>query len=68
MSKEIQRNPTRSVRVGSAMIGREHDIPVQTMTATHTQEIEETLSQIADMLGAGADTVSYTHLTLPTKA
>ena len=50
MSKEIQRNPTRSVRVGSAMIGREHDIPVQTMTATHTQEIEETLSQIADML------------------
>ena len=57
MSKEIQRNPTRSVRVGSAMIGREHDIPVQTMTATHTQEIEETLSQIADMLGAGADIV-----------
>ena len=40
MSKEIQRNPTRAVRVGSAMIGREHDIPVQTMTATHTQEIE----------------------------
>ena len=57
MSKEIQRNPTRSVRVGSVQIGSEHGIPVQTMTATHTQEIDETLSQIADMQGAGADII-----------
>ena len=57
MSKQIQRNPTRSVRVGSVQIGSEHGIPVQTMTATHTQEIDETLSQIADMREAGADIV-----------
>ena len=57
MAKDIQRNPTRSVRVGSVLIGQEHDIPVQTMTATHTQEIDETLSQIADMLSAGADII-----------
>ena len=57
MAKDIQRNPTRSVRVGSVLIGQEHDNPVQTMTATHTQEIDETLSQIADMLSAGADII-----------
>jgi (E)-4-hydroxy-3-methylbut-2-enyl-diphosphate synthase len=57
MSREIQRNPTRSVRVGSVGIGSEHGIPVQTMTATHTQEVDETLSQIADMKEAGADII-----------
>jgi len=37
------------VPVGSTVIGDGNPIPVQSMTATHTQDVAETLAQIADL-------------------
>jgi (E)-4-hydroxy-3-methylbut-2-enyl-diphosphate synthase len=54
---KIQRNPTRSVRIGSISIGAEHPIAVQSMTATHTQDIDATVRQVRDLERAGADVV-----------
>lgn len=53
----IQRNPTRSVRIGSIHIGAAHDIAVQSMTATHTQNIDDTVAQVNALHAAGADVV-----------
>lgn len=53
----IQRNPTRSVRIGSMEIGSGHPIAVQSMTATHTQNVDATVEQVNALLAAGADVV-----------
>ena len=57
MSIEIRRNPTRSVRIGSIEIGAGHPIAVQSMTATHTQDIAATVEQVNSLHAAGADVV-----------
>jgi (E)-4-hydroxy-3-methylbut-2-enyl-diphosphate synthase len=54
---EIQRNPTRPVRIGSTTIGNGQPIAVQSMTATRTQDIDATVSQINALGAAGADVV-----------
>lgn len=54
---ELRRNPTRSVKIGSATIGSGHPIAVQSMTATHTQDIDATVAQIEDLFAAGADVI-----------
>lgn len=54
---EIQRNPTRSVRIGSVTIGAGEPIAVQSMTATHTQDIDATVAQVNSLHAAGADVV-----------
>ncbi|MEC8553829.1 MAG: (E)-4-hydroxy-3-methylbut-2-enyl-diphosphate synthase [Planctomycetota bacterium] len=53
----IQRNPSRSVRIGSISVGAEHPIAIQSMTATHTQDIDATVAQVNDLHAAGADVV-----------
>lgn len=53
----IVRNPTRTVRIGSISIGAGHPIAVQSMTATHTQNIDATVEQINALHAAGADVV-----------
>lgn len=53
----IQRQPTRSVRIGRITIGAGHPIAVQSMTATHTQDIDATVAQIQSILAAGADVI-----------
>ncbi len=53
----IQRNPTRSVRIGSILVGAGHPIAVQSMTATHTQDIDATVTQVNALHQAGADVV-----------
>lgn len=53
----IQRNPSRSVRIGSIHIGAQHPIAVQSMTATHTQNIDATVAQVNALHAAGADVV-----------
>jgi (E)-4-hydroxy-3-methylbut-2-enyl-diphosphate synthase len=53
----ILRNPTRAVRIGSATIGGGHPIAVQSMTATHTQDIDATVTQVNALHEAGADVV-----------
>jgi (E)-4-hydroxy-3-methylbut-2-enyl-diphosphate synthase len=54
---ELVRNPTRSVRIGSISIGADHPIAVQSMTATHTQDVAATVAQVNDLHAAGADVV-----------
>ncbi len=54
---DITRNPTREVRIGNATIGNGHAIAVQSMTATHTQNIDATVEQINSLHAAGADVV-----------
>ena len=53
----FKRNPTRSVRVGSAFIGSAHDIAVQSMCATRTQDIDATVAQAEAIRTAGGDLV-----------
>ena len=54
---EITRNPTRAVRIGSITIGAGHPIAAQSMTATHTTDIEATIQQAEDLRKAGAGVV-----------
>lgn len=54
---EIQRNPTREVRIGRKAIGAGHPILPQSMTATHTQDIPATLEQVNALHAAGAGVV-----------
>ncbi len=57
MSVLIRRNPTRAVRIGTVTIGQQHPIAVQSMCATHTQDVEATVAQVNDLHAAGADVV-----------
>ncbi len=54
---QITRNPTRSVRIGSIAIGADHPVAVQSMTATHTLNIDATVEQVNALHAAGADVV-----------
>jgi (E)-4-hydroxy-3-methylbut-2-enyl-diphosphate synthase len=54
---QLSRNPTRPVRIGSATIGAGSPIAVQSMTATHTQDIDATVAQVNALAEAGADVV-----------
>ena len=54
---QIRRNPTRAVRIGSVTIGADHPIAVQSMTATHTQDIDATVEQVNALHAAGAHVV-----------
>jgi (E)-4-hydroxy-3-methylbut-2-enyl-diphosphate synthase len=54
---KLPRNPTRTVRIGTTVIGGDHPIAVQSMCATHTQDVEATVAQINDLARAGADVV-----------
>jgi (E)-4-hydroxy-3-methylbut-2-enyl-diphosphate synthase len=53
----IDRNPTRSVRIGTATIGAGHPIAIQSMTATATQDVDATVQQVQALADAGADVV-----------
>jgi (E)-4-hydroxy-3-methylbut-2-enyl-diphosphate synthase len=53
----IQRNPTRAVKIGTAVIGDGSPIAVQSMTATPTQDVAATVGQVRDLEQAGADIV-----------
>ena len=53
----LPRNPTRQVRIGTVTIGQGQPIAVQSMCATHTQDIAATTAQVNDLYEAGADVV-----------
>ena len=57
MTNPPQRNPTRTVRIGSTAIGNGHPIAVQSMAATRTQDIEATTRQVRLLEKAGADII-----------
>ncbi len=54
---EVRRNPTREVRIGTIAIGAGHPIAPQSMTATHTTDVEATLEQVNALHAAGAGVV-----------
>jgi len=54
---QIQRNPTRGVRIGSVTIGAGQPVAVQSMTATHTQDVDATIALVNLLDQAGADVV-----------
>ena len=54
---DLPRNPTRAVRIGSVTIGAGNRIAVQSMCATHTQDVDATVGQVNDLHAAGADVV-----------
>jgi (E)-4-hydroxy-3-methylbut-2-enyl-diphosphate synthase len=51
------RRPTRTVRIGSVMIGGAEPIVLQSMCATKTADIEATVAQVNDLAAAGAGVV-----------
>jgi (E)-4-hydroxy-3-methylbut-2-enyl-diphosphate synthase len=53
----IDRNPTRTVRIGRVTIGGESPIAVQSMTATQTRDVDATVAQVNALTAAGADVV-----------
>ncbi len=53
----IQRNPTRNVRIGKLTIGSGYPIAVQSMTATHTTDIDATVALVNFLEAAGAGVV-----------
>jgi len=53
----IDRNPTRAVQIGSITVGANNPIAAQSMTATHTQDVEATLEQVNALHAAGAGVV-----------
>ena len=53
----IERNPTRGITIGTIKIGQLHPIAVQSMTATHTSDIDATVEQVQALADAGADVV-----------
>lgn len=57
ISLNLPRNKTRAVRIGTATIGADNPIAVQSMTATHTQDIDATVAQVNALHAAGADVV-----------
>jgi (E)-4-hydroxy-3-methylbut-2-enyl-diphosphate synthase len=48
---------TREVRIGNVVIGGDHPIAVQSMTATRTQDIAATIRQVELLEAAGADVI-----------
>ena len=53
----IERNPRRTVKIGSVSIGQGYPVAVQSMTATHTSNVEATVQQVNELADAGADVV-----------
>ena len=51
------RNPTRAVPVGPVVIGGGHPIVVQSMCATHTQDVDASVEQADALHAAGAGVV-----------
>ncbi len=57
MSQPTPRNPTRAVKAGPVQIGGGAPLPVQSMCATHTQDVEATCEQVEALHAAGAGLV-----------
>ncbi len=53
----ITRNPTREVAIGHGAVGNNHPIVVQSMCATHTQDIDATVAQTNALHERGAGVV-----------
>ncbi len=55
----MERRKTRSVKLGNTFLGSDHDILIQSMTYTKTEDKEATLRQILDLEAAGCEIVRF---------
>lgn len=55
--RQIQRRASRQIMVGNVPVGGDAPIAVQSMTNTRTTDVAGTVTQIRDMVAAGADIV-----------
>ena len=55
----MERRKTRSVKLGNTYLGSGHDILIQSMTYTKTEDKEATLQQILDLEAAGCEIVRF---------
>ncbi len=55
--RNIQRRPSRQIRVGKVLVGGDAPISVQTMTNTITSDVAATIDQVQRCAVAGADIV-----------
>lgn len=55
----MERRKTRSVKLGNRVLGSGHDILIQSMTYTKTEDKEATLRQILDLEKAGCEIVRF---------
>ena len=55
--RNIQRRPSRQIRVGKVLVGGDAPISVQTMTNTITSDVKATIEQVQRCAVAGADIV-----------
>jgi len=53
----IERRQTRSISVGGVLIGSDHQVSVQSMTKTPTEDLDATVAQIRSLAEAGCDIV-----------
>jgi (E)-4-hydroxy-3-methylbut-2-enyl-diphosphate synthase len=51
------RRATRAVRVGSVTVGSEAGVSIQSMTTTHTRQVDETLAQVRRLATAGCEII-----------
>ncbi len=56
----VTRHPTRTVKVGSVLVGSQHPIVVQSMTNTDTADALRTAIQVNDLHKAGSELVRIT--------
>ncbi|MCS6851096.1 MAG: flavodoxin-dependent (E)-4-hydroxy-3-methylbut-2-enyl-diphosphate synthase [Gemmataceae bacterium] len=57
---QFARHKTREVAVGDKIVGGDHPIWVQSMTTTHTRDVEATVAEILRMEEAGCEIVRVT--------
>ncbi len=57
MTLQFKRARTRSVKIGTIVVGNGAPISVQSMTATKTQDVDETVAQTEQLKNAGAGLV-----------
>ena len=59
-STVVERHRTREVRVGNLIVGGSNPISVQSMTSTHTEDVEGTLAQCRILEEAGCELIRVT--------
>ena len=61
----VHRKPTRQVKVGGVTLGGDAPVRIQSMTTTHTRDVEATVDQIQQLTEAGCELV---RVACPTEA
>lgn len=55
--RSSKRRPTRQVRIGTVPVGGDAPVCLQSMTSTHTRDVDATIDQINRLAAAGCDVV-----------